>query len=135
MNYSHLSSILASKEIDSDEIKTFEYLADSNHPMYLDGSVQVPKIAFASLMRSGNTFFRRLVENITGVATGSNICTGSSLSLGFVAGGFKAEGITDDRTWIFKTHYPYIYPSTYPASMTKSIVLVRNPFDVLVSLF
>ena len=71
--------------MESDEIKTFEYLADNNHPLYLDESVKVPKIAFASLMRSGNTFFRRLAESVTGVATGSNITIGSSVSLSFVA--------------------------------------------------
>lgn len=39
LNYNHLISIFKSQELESDEVKTFEYLADNNHPMYLDGTV------------------------------------------------------------------------------------------------
>jgi hypothetical protein len=41
--------------------------------MFLDGKVDVPQICFASLMRSGNTFYRKLIESITGLVSGSNI--------------------------------------------------------------
>jgi hypothetical protein len=41
----------------------------------------------------------------------------------------------DDRSWILKTHYPYVYPFTMPMKVSTAIILVRNPFDVITSLF
>ena len=34
-----------------------------------------------------------------------------------------------------KTHYPYIYPFCKPIAGSKSLVLVRNPFDSMVSIW
>jgi hypothetical protein len=36
---------------------------------------------------------------------------------------------------LIKTHFPYIYPHTYPLSGSTAIVLARNPLDMIVSLF
>lgn len=112
-----------------------DHLLSSNYSLFLDESERVPKIAFASLMRSGNTFCRKLTESITGVATGSNFMNTSSLQMSFVIQGFKGETITDDKTWIVKTHFPYTYPITTEFTLSRSLVLVRNPFDVITSLF
>ena len=49
--------------------------------------------------------------------------------------GFKAESIIDNRSWVIKSHFPYVYPFTIPCKISRSIVLVRNPFDVVASLF
>jgi hypothetical protein len=103
--------------------------------MYLDATAKTPKIAFASLMRSGNTFYRKFIEDITGVASGSNIEIMSSPQISFVAQGFKGESVMDDRTFVVKTHFPYVYPFTVPIGISQAIVLVRNPLDVIVSLF
>jgi len=43
--------------------------------------------------------------------------------------------VKDDRVWIIKAHYPYIYPYAVSMSAGKAVVLVRNPFDMIVSLF
>lgn len=103
--------------------------------MFLDESVEVPKILFGSLMRSGNTFFRKTLECITGVSTGSNIPSNNTVNFVLMAQGFRAESIIDDKTWLIKTHFPYMYPLTYPIKGCKGIVLVRNPLDMVVSLF
>jgi hypothetical protein len=103
--------------------------------MNLDGTVEVPKILFGSLMRSGNTFFRKTLESITGINTGSNLSNLASLNFYLMAQGFRAEAIIDDRSWVIKTHYPYIYPFCVPVKGCKGIVLVRNPLDMVVSLF
>jgi hypothetical protein len=73
LNYDHLISMLLGKDTQSDEIAGFEQLVQENGSMYFDKKCEVPPIAFASLMRSGNTFYRRLIEEISGVATGSNL--------------------------------------------------------------
>jgi hypothetical protein len=86
-------------------------------------------------MRSGNTFFRKLLESSSGVASGSNLPSFLSLDFILMAQGLKGEGIIDSRVWLIKTHFPYIYPSTFPVKGSTSIVLVRNPLDMIVSLF
>jgi len=127
--------IFLSKETDTEEIKQFEEITAANRPMFLDETINTPKIAFASLMRSGNTFYRRLFEEVTGVASGSNIELMSSPQLGFFAQGFHGESIYNDRCFMLKTHFPYVYPFTQPVGISKAIVLVRSPLDVIVSLF
>lgn len=67
-------------------------------------------------MRSGNTFFRKLLESITGVATGSNLPNFLTLNFQLMAQGLKGEGIIDNRVQIMKTHFPYIYTRTVPLS-------------------
>ena len=103
--------------------------------MFLDRRSKVPKIIFASLMRSGNSFFRKLIEQVVGVATGSNLMNNALLNFMLCAGGLKGEQFADDRVWLIKTHFPYMYPKTFPFSGQTAIVLVRNPLDMLVSLF
>jgi hypothetical protein len=41
-------------------------------PTFLNGDHYTSKIAFTSYSRSGNTLFRKYMENITGVCTGSD---------------------------------------------------------------
>jgi hypothetical protein len=73
LNYNNLIKIMLSNQQDSNEVMEFESLVNEHGTMYLDETVKTPKVAFASLMRSGNTFYRKLVEIVTGVASGSNI--------------------------------------------------------------
>lgn len=103
--------------------------------MFLDQSVDVPQIHFSSLMRSGNTFFRRTIETLTGVCTGSNLPNSISLNFALMAQGLKGEQIIDNRVWLIKTHFPYNYPFTVPVTGCTAIALVRNPLDMIVSLF
>lgn len=52
-----------------------------------------------------------------------------------MAQGLKGESIIDSRVWVVKTHYPYMYPFTSPLNGQVALVLVRNPLDVIMSLF
>lgn len=135
LNYEKLLNLFQSKDFESNEIKEFEQLVKENGSMYFDKTCEVPPICFASIMRCGNTFYRRLIENISGVVTGSNIRITTTLCLAFVATGFKGESIMDNRSWVIKSHFPYVYPTASPCSISRAIVLVRNPLDVIVSLF
>jgi hypothetical protein len=86
-------------------------------------------------MRSGNTFFRKTLETLTGVCTGSNFPNNFTLNLALLAQGLKGEQIIDNRVWLVKTHFPYVYPYTPTVSGSKAVVLVRNPLDMITSLF
>ena len=77
------------------EIEEFETVVKSHGSMNLDQKCEVPQVLFASLMRSGNTFFRKLLENITGIDTGSNLTNGFTLNFMLMAQGLKGEGYID----------------------------------------
>ena len=71
----------------------------------LDGKVKMSgnKIALCSFPRSGNSLTRKLLEQITGVATGCEAKSDLSLQmLGLV--GCSHSG--DDMVWVTKTHHP-----------------------------
>ena len=76
---------------------------------FLDGSVDMTgnRVALQSFCRSGNTFLRRFVEQITGVYTGSDM----SIEYTFFEAmmGLAGEGHinNDDSVWITKTHFPF----------------------------
>jgi len=67
-------------------------------------------IAYSSYPRSGNTFLRKYLENITGIATGSDQLMKFCLTVQLQFQGFKGEGIVKDRCWINKSHFPFRTP-------------------------
>ena len=97
----------------SDEVKLFENLVNAHGGLLLDETVQIPQVYFASVMRSGNTLSRRLMESISGVLTGSHYTIVPSLNFALTVMGFKAENHYGNDTWILKTHFPYILPYTH----------------------
>ena len=64
-------------------------------------------ISYTSYPRSGNTMLRKYLENITGIATGSDQIMKFTLNVSLQYQGFKGESIVKDRCWINKTHYPW----------------------------
>jgi len=92
------------------------------------------KIAYTSYSRSGNTFFRKLLEQTTGIFTGTdygdlNSCLGYQLQ----HAGFTGEAVIDESVWFVKTHHPLGDGDAFIAN--KTICCVRNPLDVVVSMF
>lgn len=51
-------------------------------------------------MRSGNTMFRKMFEDITGVSTGANYPVHFTPVLPFLIWGFKGENIADNKVWL-----------------------------------
>mmetsp|Transcript_18422 Transcript_18422/g.17541 ORF Transcript_18422/g.17541 Transcript_18422/m.17541 type:complete len:122 (-) Transcript_18422:420-785(-) len=50
--------------------------------------------------------------------------------------GFKGEQIDDSRVWMKKTHFPYDFVGlTFPQNGSKAIVCIRNPLDIISSMF
>ena len=62
LNYDKLMKLLKSKDLDSEEVKQFDAEWEKYGSRFLDKQVLVPKVAFTSFPRSGNSLTRRLVE-------------------------------------------------------------------------
>jgi hypothetical protein len=84
-----------------------------------------------SFPRSGNSFLRKFLEQITGIYTGSdgNIKMGVMLQHTGLLG---ENHFGDDTVWITKAHYPYMQAHA-PWTADKIICIVRNPIDVIPS--
>ena len=101
---------------------------------FLSQGLQQEKVILVSYPRSGNSFLRLLLENKTGIITGSDSRTNRTLAAALLRCGFRGEGIVDSSVWIIKTHYPE--RMGYIKFLSKRVVLlVRNPFDALESYF
>jgi len=78
--------------INSYEIKAFENYINTYGSGFLDELCKVPKVIYSSFMRSGSTFFRKYLENITGVATGTPYSNQIAVNFALAVMGFKGEG-------------------------------------------
>jgi len=82
-----------------------------------------------SYPRSGNTLVRNLVEQVSGIVTGSDNRPDRKLSRDLaVRYGLVGEGVTQ-RVKLVKTHYPE--RTGFRLEAKRAILLVRNPFDAI----
>ena len=82
-----------------------------------------PRTALASFPGSGNTWLRTLLEQLTGIFTGSEDRCDRVLR----ASGHLGEGITTNDVLAIKTHF------AKDNGYGKAIVLVRDPFDAILA--
>ena len=130
ISHKQLCSIFLSSDQEKYEEFKKRYL-QSGQLRFLDGeSLNGFKTAFMTYPRSGNTFLRKYLELITGVATGSDMPVENPMPLQMA--GLLGEGVVDDSCWIVKTHYPMSLTQN-AFSCNKVIICVRNPFDIIVS--
>lgn len=88
-----------------------------------------PITALASFPGSGNTWLRYLLEQVTGVFTGSQDC-----DIVLKASGLLGEGVQSSNVLVVKTHKPSDLIETTPKRHFKAaVVLVRNPFDAILA--
>lgn len=78
---------------------------------------------------------RKYFENITGVATGSDMVMKHSPNVALQYCGFKAEGITDNSVWIKKTHFPMSLPFQSNWKGEVALICSRYQLDVDPSFF
>jgi len=90
-------------------------------------------VVFLSYPRSGNTFLRNYLEEITGIVTGSDMSL--ELTISTQLAGSKGEDIRDETVWITKGHHPLGIPYVVPHEANKIICVVRNPLDTIPSFF
>lgn len=92
---------------------------------------KLPLTALVSYPGSGSTWLRHIVQQLTGVATGSSTCqkelkTSKSFSLG--------ECINDKHVILVNTHDKY-KRKKFEKKFDKLIILYRDPFDTLRSAY
>ncbi|KAK3097608.1 hypothetical protein FSP39_011358 [Pinctada imbricata] len=87
--------------------------------------VPLPKTALASFPGSGNTWLRHLLQQATGLYTGSIYCDDTLQNAGL------GECLTNltDRVLVEKVHEPNY------RGYDRVVLLVRNPFDAIRSFF
>jgi hypothetical protein len=78
---------------------------------------------------------RKYFENVTGVATGSDMVLKHSANVALQFCGFKAEGQVGDETWIRKSHYPFRFTFQKGFDSEIAVVCTRNPLDISPSFF
>ncbi|XP_065832234.1 WSCD family member GA21586-like, partial [Oscarella lobularis] len=91
---------------------------------------QAPIIALASFPGSGNTWMRYLLEQSTGVLTGSVYNDGSLVSIGFLG-----ENVMNPTVLVHKTHELYRPGRPLAEWVDGVVVLMRNPFHAIVAEF
>lgn len=103
MKFTDYINLLKSRELSllKDNAWIFEGLSK-----FLDMSESFPKLTYATYPRSGNSFFRKYFETITGLTTGNDIECKYMVNLALQLQGFKGQEVVDDKVWIVKTHYP-----------------------------
>nr|XP_002735861.2 PREDICTED: WSC domain-containing protein 2-like [Saccoglossus kowalevskii] len=87
----------------------------------------LPLVALASFPGSGNTWVRHLLQQATGIYTGS-IYNDKSLK----REGFDGEGFTDNSVIVVKTHE---WDNHTLSKYQKAVLIVRDPFDAIRSEF
>ena len=92
------------------------------------------KTCLVSYPRSGNSFVRRRLEQMTGIITGSDSRPNRTLSKALLRCGFIGEGICDDSVFIVKSHFPERLGYRIFNSH-RILLLVRNPFAAIESYF
>ena len=107
IKFSHLTSIMKSK--DEALYRDFKWMWDGEF-RFLDKTESMSSdhgnhVCFTSFCRSGNSFLRRYVEQISGITTGSSLSLFTSTSLQIM--GMKGESCTDDSIWVAKSHHPF----------------------------
>ena len=89
-------------------------------------------VSYSSYPRMGNSFLRKYLQNITGIATGSDMNLMFNVDLQMAD--FKGEEITDASVWIKKSHDPKWNKGNKRHKAHKVVCCVRNPYDVAVSI-
>ena len=131
ISFPELRELLLSKDQDS-----YERLSVLNSQCkFLDAKTDLTgdRIAMQSFVRSGNTFLRKYLEEITGVFTGADMHISHTFFESMM--GLLGQYITNDsnRVWITKTHWPHSIPGDKAFPAEKMIVIARNPIDVFPS--
>jgi len=129
-----LKELFSSKDIDRYEQLKSTWFGSSS--LFLDKSKNQNNIVtYCTYPRSGNSMMRKHFENVTGIATGSDLTIRFYMNVALQYSGFKAEGVTDNSIWINKTHFPFNIPVSTQYESDLALCCVRNPIDVFVSFY
>ena len=133
MEFDKLKNLYLSKKWTEEEEKAFNDLLEQGGARHLAEGLGIKQIALTSFQRSGNSLSRKYFEDITGIITGSIVDIRHIRTFALTLCGFKGEGYFNDNVWIFKSHVPIVFGEQTPQPISKAVICVRNPFDVLCS--
>ena len=92
------------------------------------------RIVLASYPRSGNTMLRKLIEEITGLFTGSDTRGGRAMADMLKSYGLVGESNCTRAAWVIKSHFPErLGWMRFP--VRRCILLVRHPINAIDSYF
>lgn len=89
------------------------------------------KVAYMSYPRCGNSFLRKYLQLITGVATGADMSMEFDIDLQQTD--FKGQETVNESVWINKTHAPVCMYKPMIFNAHKIICCLRNPYDCVAS--
>ena len=92
------------------------------------------KVAYVSYPRSGNTFFRALLER-AGIPTGSDGDVNRIMTFSLYLSGLDREGFTNEEVEVIHTHFPLRKIPFKKFTANKFLFCVRHPIDICVSMF
>ena len=108
LNFKYIKELLLSTDLSRNA--ELDWMKDGSL-RFLDGEdIRGNQVAFASFARSGNTFLRRFLEQITGIYTGSDMRVEFTKNVQFMGLDGEGAGLDDNLVWITKTHYPMESP-------------------------
>lgn len=135
IDFGELWDVLRSK--DHSLLDSASWMFDKDCEKYLDMKSERSvdkmgqKISYSTFPRCGNSFLRKYLQLVTGIATGSDMPIEAVIDMQMNY--FKGEEITDSSVWIFKSHDPMPIKGRPKVKANKVLVCVRNPFDTMTS--
>lgn len=77
---------------------------------------------------------RSILEETTGIVTGSDADINTKLCGELMEMGLQGEGLADRRIWVCKTHFPE-RSGRARVPIDRALLLIRSPLDAILSLF
>ena len=109
VNLDDLLALLRSKDIARYERERDKFFGKTSR--YTTGNAKEQMtVLYSTFPRSGNSMMRKYYENVTGIATGTDLGVKHTPHLALQYTGLKGEGIDDSRVWIKKSHFPLTIP-------------------------
>ena len=98
------------------------------------GADDMERVVLASYPRSGNSMARRLLEEMTGIFTGSDTRPKRAMAEMLRDYGLAGESVTNRSVWAIKSHFPERY-GWRKFRVQRAILLVRHPINAIDSYF
>ena len=134
VNLDDLLALFRSKDLAKYEREKDTFFGPSGRYTTENAQEQM-SVLYTTYPRSGNSMMRKYFENITGVATGSdmNLKHAPNVALQYTVS--KAEGQMGDQTWFKKSHFPMTLPFQPKTEHDITLICSRYELDCEVSFF
>ena len=108
LNFKYVKELLLSTDLSRNA--ELDWIKDGSFRFLDAEDMTGNQVAFSSYPRTGNSFMRRFLEQITGIYTGSDMRVELTKNAQFI--GLDGEGTvaSDNLVWVTKTHYPFESP-------------------------